>query len=53
MEIIIDGFGDEKFQQQLKYDKLKKEYCEQHNIELIILSGNEYKQTNLYIKEST
>lgn len=45
--------GDEKFQQQLKYDKLKKEYCKQHNIELIILSGNEYKQTNLYIKEST
>lgn len=46
---VVDFWGgQEKFNKQKRYDFLKKEYCENHNIPLIIIP---YKDYNLITKD--
>ena len=40
----IEKFGGIKeFEKRQKYDKIKNDYCEEHNIELIRIKQKEYK----------
>lgn len=38
--------GQEKFQQQLEHDNLKRQYCEKHNISLIEIPYTDYDKLN-------
>lgn len=38
--------GEERFKQQIQHDSLKKEWCKNNNIPLIIISYKEYKLLN-------
>ena len=40
--------GEEKLNRQLKYDKIKKELCKEHNIEILYFCEKRYKFENVF-----